>query len=130
MPFPISEPELAKTEAKLGVRFPESFRQKMMEDNGGEVQAGGDSWALYPFLDTSDKKRLKRTCNDIARETQAAKLWRGFPANAVAIAANGGGDLLVLLPDQATPSALGSTVHLWSHETGELTRVAEDFGRL
>jgi len=79
MPFPINEKYIIATEEKLRVKFPESFRAKMMEKNGGEVETPPDAWRLYPFLDTSDKKRLKRTCNDIVRETTNAKGWIGFP---------------------------------------------------
>lgn len=41
----------------------------MKRDNGGEVDTDDDTWVLYPFFDNSDRTRLKRTCNDIARET-------------------------------------------------------------
>ena len=70
----------------------------MLKDNGGEVVTPPDTWQLHPFLDTSDKKRLRRTCNDIARETESAKEWPRFPEEAIAIGANAGGDWLILLP--------------------------------
>jgi hypothetical protein len=70
MPFPVDEKYVIQTEQKLGVRFPDSFREKMQTDNGGLVVTLPDAWTLYPFFDTSDKKRLKRTSNDLVRETE------------------------------------------------------------
>ncbi len=69
MPFPLEEKYILATEAKMGVRFPESFRAKMMKSNGGEVSTPPDAWELYPFLDTSNRKRISRTSNEIPRES-------------------------------------------------------------
>lgn len=124
MPFPITATEIAKTEAKLGVRFPDAFKLAMSEDNGGEIEAAEESWQLFPFLDTSDRKRLSRTCNDITMETKAAREWRGFPPSGFAIAQSACGDLLILLPSEGDPLHLDDTIHLWNHETGELSEVA------
>ena len=129
MPFPVDEKHILATEKKLGVKFPAAFRAKMMTDNGGEVATPPDAWQLYPFFDTSDKKRLRRTCNDIARETASAKKWTGFPADAIAIGANGGGDQLILLP-AGDSTTLGDEVYWWDHETGSVQKVADDFGDL
>lgn len=101
----------------------------MMADNGGAVETSSDVWELYPFFDTSDKKRLKRTCNDILRETASSKEWNGFPANAVAIGANGCGDRLVLLLNE-DGSTLRNEVFWWDHEIGDLEKVADDFAEL
>ena len=48
----------------------------------------------------------------------------------VAIASNGFGDHLVLLPDPNQPKVLLATVFMWSHESGELDKVANDFAEL
>lgn len=124
MPFPIETSEIAKTEAKLGVTFPDGFKLAMAKNNGGEIKARGDSWQMVPFLDTSDKKRLVRTCNDIIRETKAAREWSGFPPAAFVIAQGDGGDLLVLLPLQSDPARLDEPLYHWNHETSELVKVA------
>jgi len=129
MPFPVDEKYIQQTEQKLGVRFPVSFRERMMQDNGGEVETPQDTWQVYPFMDTSDKKRIKRTCNDITRETASARQWASFPQEAVAIGANGSGDQLVLLPS-ADPGILQDAVFWWDHETGAVNKVAEDFKEL
>ncbi|MDP5101971.1 MAG: SMI1/KNR4 family protein, partial [Nonlabens sp.] len=85
MPFPVEEKYIIETENELGVKFPIGFRNRMMESNGGEVDLEDFNFELYPFFDKSDKKRISRTCNHIGLETRNAKLWNGFPQNAVAI---------------------------------------------
>lgn len=130
MPFPVDESEIVAAETKLKVRFPASFRDRMMQENGGEVEVGEDVWQLYPFVDTSDKKRLARTCNDINRETLSARSCSGFPAEAIAIASNGVGDYLVMLPKVGNESELSPVVYLWAHEADEIYEVANDFSEL
>jgi hypothetical protein len=130
MPFPVDESAIVAAEIKLKVRFPASFRNRMMQENGGEVHVGEDVWQLYPFLDTSDKKRLARTCNDIARETFSARSCSGFPAEAIAIASNGSGDYLVMLPKAESESELSSVVSFWDHESCEVCELVSDFSEL
>jgi len=130
MPFPVDVSFVKATESKLGVTFPLAFVARMTSANGGEVQADGDVWQLHPFLDTSDRTRLKRTCNDIVREMKVAKDWPDFPANGIAIGANGSGDLLVLLASPSSPDRLQDAAYVWDHETGDLSKVAEDLAEL
>ena len=130
MAFPVEERFIVETEKKLGVKLPPDYVKKMMKLNGGEVQTPPDAWVLYPIFDTSDKKRLKRTCNDVVRETQSAREWTGFPDDAVAIGSNGCGDQLVLLRDNNSPDVLGDEVFWWDHETGALNLVAPRFADL
>lgn len=73
MPFPVDIKYVNEAERKLGVKFPPAFVVRMVKENGGEVVTPLDVWQLHPFLDSSDRKRLARTCNDIARETAQAK---------------------------------------------------------
>ena len=114
--------------ADLGIQFPHSFRQKMMSANGGNVAVGADSFLLLPFFDTSNKKRLKRTCNSIVHETKYAREHYRLPSNIVIIGNNGGGDTLVYqIGDDGT---LGNCVYWLDHETGKLSLVAEDFNNL
>jgi hypothetical protein len=129
MSFPVDEKYIIMAEERLGVKFPQAFRQKMMKNNGGECETLPDSWQLYPFFDTSDKKRLKRTCNDIVKETDRAKKWPSFPDGAVAIGSNGGGDQLILLPAEGL-GILQETVFWWDHETGSVNKVAANFDEL
>jgi cell wall assembly regulator SMI1 len=130
MPFPITADEIAKTENKLGVSFPPGFKARMARDNGGEIEAVDDYWQLIPFLDTSDRKRLARTCNDIARETASMQAWRGFPADAYVIAQNGTGDYLIMRKSASNPQSLGEEIYFWDHETGQARLVADSIEEL
>jgi len=130
MPFPVDIAFINAAEKRLSVKFPPSFVVRMVECNGGGVETETDNWQLYPFQDTSDRKRLSRTCNDIVRETILCRSQPGFPPEAVAIGANGGGDHLVFLPQPDASHLLGHAVWWWDHETDELIRVAEDFAEL
>jgi hypothetical protein len=125
MPFPIDPKEIQKTETKLGVTFPLGFKARMSKNNGGELDVDGDFWQLVPFLDSTDRKRLARTCNDIARETKSACESRGFPQDAFVIASDGGGNYLFLRPSAESAKTLGENIYQWDHETGEVSLVAE-----
>jgi hypothetical protein len=76
-------------------------------------------------FDDSDRKRAGRTANHIFRETQNARQWHGFPTGAVAVAANGTGDLLVFLAGGG--DTLSGRLHHWDHETAECSPTALDF---
>ena len=125
MPFPLDEKYIIQTEEKLSVRFPDSFRIKMIIENGGELETKITDWVLHPVFDTSDKKRIKRTSNDIIRETASAKEWIGFPENAVAIGINAFGDCLILLTSKSDPNVLDNPVYFWDHETGHVKKFAQ-----
>ena len=127
MAFPATEEVIAAEETRLATRFPAAFRAYLKAINGGEIEIADDVWQVHSALDTTDRKRAARSASHIARETAAARQWSGFPPAAVAIADNGSGDRLVLVPDDRDPTVLASAVYLWSHETGQLTRVAEEF---
>jgi len=133
MPFPVEERFVRVTEEKLEVRFPSSFVAKMLDENGGEVEAGPSGtvwcWQLFPFLDASNKKRLSRTCNDIVRETRESRKWPGFPPDAIAIGSMDA-DRLIFLRKIDRPDELGEAVYWWDHETGAVEKIAEDFSEI
>lgn len=97
----------------------------MAKANGGSVALADDYVELYPIFDTSDKKRLKRTCNDVVRETHSAREWPAFPEGAVAI---GGVDYgwLILLPDSQDSETLASALCFFDRNTGEIETLGED----
>ncbi|HEX8017686.1 MAG TPA: SMI1/KNR4 family protein [Flavobacterium sp.] len=130
MAFPIDLKYIIETERELEVEFPYEFKQKMINLNGGALITEDDDWQLYPFFDKSDKKRISRTCNHIVLETKQAKKWSGFPLNAIAIATNGCGDKLILLPLDTNEKKLGENIFLWFHETGKTQEVAETISEL
>lgn len=125
MPFPIEPNYIAQTEDELGVLFPTRFKAKMIQENGGELSTKEDDWQLYPFFDRSDKKRMSRTCNHIGLETKQAKEWRNFPAHAIAIASNGSGDHLILLPENDNEKQLSEVIYAWWHEEGIPNKIAD-----
>ena len=124
MPFNLSEGQLAKTEKVLGAKLPAEYREAMMLDNGGEASTEEDDWEFYPIKDTTDRKRMSRTCNHIINETESCHGFGNFPEHAVAIASNGLGDQMVFLKEN---SAYKSNVYLWFHETGALQELAPTF---
>ena len=130
MPFPVEPKWIAETERKLGVRFPSSFVVAMARMNGGSVVTGIDQFELYSFLDQTDRKRIRRTCSSICRETKANRDWDHFPQDLVVIGHNGGGDLLVLAPMKDDPNTLQHTVYWYDHETSRIAPVALDFSDL
>lgn len=117
--FPADQERIEAAELELGQRLPEELRTRLLEDNGGEVvaelleEAAGDfdsDWELYPVWDDSDRRRAARTAGHIVDETNEARAWPQFPADAIAIAGNGTGDRLIFR---------GGAVAWWDHETGE-----------
>jgi hypothetical protein len=125
MAFPTTEDRIAAEEAKLGLRLPSEYRNRLISQNGGELETAGDVWQVNPVFDSSDRKRAGRTASHIYRETQQALQWHGFPVGAVAIASNGTGDLLVILPGKG--GSLDGRVHYWDHETGKIEPTPLDF---
>ena len=58
MPFPVDLKFIQETEKELGLLFPDIFKQKMMIENGGEIQTDEDDWQIFPFFDKTDNKRI------------------------------------------------------------------------
>lgn len=127
MPFTISDEQLVLTEQALNATLPEEYRQAMKVDNGGEINTDEDDWILYPIKDTSDRKRLSRTCNHILNETMACRGYEHFPQNAVALAGNGVGDQLIFLKEGGQ---FQDKVFLWFHETGDVQMLATSFDKI
>lgn len=127
MPFNLSEEQLEQSELELGAKFPHEYREAMKLDNGGEASTEEDDWEFYPIRDTSDRKRLSRTCNHVITETESCRGFGNFPENAIAIAGNGLGDQMVLVREG---SSIKPNVYLWLHETGELQELAGSFNAI
>ncbi len=118
MAFPGSEELVAAMEARLGRRLPDAHRDRLILENGGEIKAARETWTLYPVWDATNRKTMSRTANHIVRENESLRRdWADIlPIGVIAIADNGGGDLLVIRPGQ-------DDVLLWDHETGETSPV-------
>lgn len=125
MPFPLEYKFITATEEQLGFNFPEKYKAKMQIENGGEFSISiSDSdedeiekWWLFPFQDTSDVKRIKRTMGHLIAENISIREIEDFPANSVAIAHNDAGDYLLMRV--ADDLQLGEEIYLWRHEDGE-----------
>ena len=129
MPFSVDEKWILEAEERLGVILPRSYRESISKENGGYIKINDETWDLYPIWDKSDRKRLKRTCNDIVHETEVCHDCYGFPSKGIAIADNGCGDQLILLPESQESNKLVETVYYWSHETGEYEPVLEKMNK-
>lgn len=129
MPFPVDEKWINEAESKLNVSLPLSYRQSISKENGGHITINEETWDLYPIWDKSNKKRIKRTCNDIVHETEVCNDCFGFPPEAVAIASNGCGDQLILLPEEKGSKKMQDIIYCWSHETGDYEPVLEKLER-
>jgi hypothetical protein len=136
MSFPVDEKFIEIAEAELGAKFPESFRNKMMRLNGGCVQLPDEDeldkdevsyYELHPFYDTSDKKRIKRTCNSIVHETKTYRDHYGLSQNMIVLA-DCDGDLLVYKIEEN--GKIDPKVYWRDRDTEELEIVANDFSEL
>jgi len=127
VPFNLSEEQIVQAEKELGAKLPHEYLEAMKLNNGGEMSTEEDDWELYPIKDTSDRKRLSRTCNHIINETESCRGFGYFPQNALAIAGNGCGDQMVFLKENGQ---FLNTVYLWLHETGEIQELAESFNEI
>ena len=119
MALPTTEEHVAAVERELGRLFPAWLRARLMRENGGSLAAGGEYWELRAVLDTRDRRHAIRSAMHIVRETAVARGWQGFPADAVAIARNGGGDHLVLLLDADCKDAFDEMVYRWQHDSDD-----------
>lgn len=124
MPFPVAESLVAAAEARLGRRLPDTHRRRLLEENGGEIRASGETWWLFPVWDPTNKKTMARTASHILRENEMLRReWPDvLPAGYLTIAENGGGDYLVLAPE-------ADAIAYWDHETGEIAAVDVDWRR-
>lgn len=96
----------------------------MKSANGGTVEVDGDTWELFPIRDQSNRKLLARTAGHVLRETKAAREWPKYHENALAIASDGGGNLLVMFQEGA---GFEPQIFIWNHEDGSLEMAAKDF---
>jgi hypothetical protein len=119
--FPVDVALIQQAEAKLGRKLPPDLRVRLHRNNGGGIQAANDEWQLFPVFDPTDRRRIARTTNHIVSETRSARERVAFPQDAIAIADNGGGDLLIV-------RAGSDEIEFWDHETGESWQIDVDWG--
>lgn len=127
MAFDLDIKYIEEAESKLGKFLPKAYKEAMMQSNGGTAYLADEDWELFPIADMSDRKRIARSANHIIYETIQAKKWKSFPKNALAIASDGCGNLLIFKEDADSYS---DKIYLWCHEMGELELVANCFNEL
>lgn len=127
MAFNLDEKYFLEAESALNAKLPLDYKNAMLQSNGGELEIGDDVWEQYPIFDKADRKRISRTCNHIIAETKSCEGFGNFPNNLLAIATNGCGDQIVFIKES---DAYLTSVHIWSHETGKVIKVADSFGEL
>lgn len=127
MALDLDEKFIISAENKLAVTFPASYRLSMMQNNGGcVISPNGEEagvWFLFSFLDSSDKKCLKRTAVDIVRENHTAWNDYGLPKNLYAI---GNADEEYLVFNKKDDNTLEDTVYIFNPQDG-LIELAADF---
>lgn len=120
---PTTEERVEAEEERLGRRLPASLRDRLIEENGGEIESAGpyeDVWQLQRVADLrTDKKGRSWPAAGLADVTAEhiaswGEAWQA-PDGAVVVEDNGTGDLLMLLPDD--------TYAVRDHETQELIPV-------
>lgn len=127
---PIKPEFIQEAEQELGLVFPPLYKQKMLMTNGDSIVTYDHIWQMFPIYDRSNAERMRLTYNHVIYETYIARTWPNFPPLAVAIAENGYGDYLVLLPQKPDMSELREEVFLWQHETGKILEIADSVDEL
>jgi hypothetical protein len=118
MAYPVAEARILEAEAQLGRVLPARLCARLLRNNGGSAQSEEDDWELFPVCDPTDHRTMRKTANHLVAETKVARSrWPGFPADAVTVASNGSGDLLVLRPGS-------DKIEVWHHETGEVVPIS------
>jgi hypothetical protein len=120
MPFPGSDDLISAAETLLGRSLPSDHRARLVANNGGEIEALDDDWQLFPVWDPTDRRTQGRTANHIVRENAGLRDLPGLPRGFIAIATNGTGDLLGLLPGS-------DGVHWFDHEQRTVEQVEIDW---
>jgi len=111
--------QIEAAERELGVKLPREYRDRLAARNGGDLSTAGEDWRIFPLLVSADARTAAK---HIVLETGNARALEGFP-DAVAIASNGKGDFLVLMPG-GSPGSLDPQVQLWNRETRKCKPVA------
>lgn len=97
--LPTTRERIEDEERRIGMRLSDALRSRLLEENGGSLAVAGDSWDLNPVWDPTSRRTAGSSAGHIERETQAARDAKiGLPADAVVIASNVDGDMLLLWP--------------------------------
>jgi hypothetical protein len=129
-PSPASEESLQETEAALKIKFPPSYREKMLKENGGELKLKEGVFHLIPVRSGGREAGAGAAAYDIVNATKEQKKNYTFPSDGIAFAANDAGDHVVFVKEYYHSDKLKNGVFLWNKKIGFVKRVAEDFSKL
>ncbi|QOF80833.1 CbrC family protein [Variovorax sp. 38R] len=117
---PAPDNALRALEEKLGIALPPALRGCYATANGGrfgDPQRRDAEWQLHPVRDSSDRKQLKRTAEDILHFTQIALRNTHFPRHGLSIAHDYTmSRQLLVLRDEAT-GVIGDEIFLFEAHT-------------
>ena len=132
IPSPASEESIQETELVLKIKFPPSYREKMLRENGGELKLKEGVFHLIPVRGSGGggETGAKAAAHDVVGATKEQKKNYTFPSDGTAFAANDAGDHLVFVKEYYHSDKLKNGVFLWNKKIGFVKRVAEDFSKL
>jgi hypothetical protein len=109
----VDESDIKLAEEKLGVIFPEQYKELFKLVNNAEI----GEWILYPI---KTQINPKKTWDDVVRQNKEVKDER-MSEDLIAIGDDGSGDTLCF---KKMNGKMGDTIYLWNHETTELEEYA------
>lgn len=111
----VNESDIKLAEEKLGVIFPEQYKELFKLVNNAEI----GEWILYPI---KTQINPKKTWDDVVRQNKEVRDER-MSEDLIAIGDDGSGDILCL---KKMNGKMGDTIYLWYHETTELEEYASN----
>ncbi|MGG1679712.1 SMI1/KNR4 family protein [Neobacillus sp. NRS-1170] len=109
----VDELDIKLAEEKLGVIFPEQYKELFKLVNNAEI----GEWILYPI---NTQINPKKTWDDVVRQNKEVREER-MSDDLIAIGDDGSGDILCF---KMMNGKMGDTIYLWYHETTELEEYA------
>jgi len=125
MPDQADKSFVENAENELDVKFPDSYRTKMLRVNGGHVYLPNQCFELHPLYNSKD---IKRTCVNVVYATKKAHEQYSVPSNLIVLGNDGNSNLLVYKIDGN--GELDPAVYLFDHETRDVTFITGDFQEL
>jgi hypothetical protein len=109
----VDESDIKLAEEKLGLIFPEQYKELFMLVNNAEI----GEWILYPI---KTQINPKKTWDDVVRQNKEVRDER-MSEDLIAIGDDGSGDRLCF---KKMNGKMEDTIYLWNHETTELEEYA------
>jgi hypothetical protein len=130
MPQPADEKDIQETESTINIKFPATYRERMLKENGGDITLKEGIFHLFPFSAATGDASAKAGLPGVVKATKELKKIYTFPNDGIAFAANDAGDALVFVKEYYHSDKLKNGVFFWHKKIGFVKRVAEDFSKL